>query len=132
MWKTIFYEYMFAISYVRSHSFGQKCCWTKLFYIRLLYLIWNNVVVVTLCFRAVYLVTQQIAFQATFDVYSVKTFKHLIQIQMQFSLIKNKHPWTIESLYSSVAEHWSCKPGVESSILSGGSFLLFYNQSQKR
>lgn len=25
------------------------------------------------------------------------------------------------SLYSSVAEHWSCKPGVESSILSGGS-----------
>ena len=23
-------------------------------------------------------------------------------------------------LYSSVAEHWSCKPGVESSILSGG------------
>ena len=24
------------------------------------------------------------------------------------------------SLYSSVAEHWSCKPGVESSILSGG------------
>ena len=26
------------------------------------------------------------------------------------------------SLYSSVAEHWSCKPGVESSILSGGIF----------
>ena len=26
------------------------------------------------------------------------------------------------SLYSSVAEHWSCKPGVESSILSGGMF----------
>ena len=25
-----------------------------------------------------------------------------------------------DSLYSSVAEHWSCKPGVESSILSGG------------
>ena len=28
------------------------------------------------------------------------------------------------SLYSSVAEHWSCKPGVESSILSGGSELI--------
>ena len=27
-----------------------------------------------------------------------------------------------QCLYSSVAEHWSCKPGVESSILSGGSF----------
>ena len=27
----------------------------------------------------------------------------------------------LRSLYSSVAEHWSCKPGVESSILSGGS-----------
>ena len=27
------------------------------------------------------------------------------------------------SLYSSVAEHWSCKPGVESSILSGGIFV---------
>ena len=27
-----------------------------------------------------------------------------------------------KSLYSSVAEHWSCKPGVESSILSGGMF----------
>ncbi len=26
-------------------------------------------------------------------------------------------------LYSSVAEHWSCKPGVESSILSGGIIL---------
>ena len=26
----------------------------------------------------------------------------------------------IASLYSSVAEHWSCKPAVESSILSGG------------
>ena len=29
------------------------------------------------------------------------------------------HP-PASSLYSSVAEHWSCKPGVESSILSGG------------
>ena len=29
------------------------------------------------------------------------------------------------SLYSSVAEHWSCKPGVVSSILTGGSCFLF-------
>ena len=29
-----------------------------------------------------------------------------------------------EGLYSSVAEHWSCKPGVESSILSGGSEVI--------
>ena len=28
------------------------------------------------------------------------------------------------SLYSSVAEHWSCKPGVESSILSGGMTIV--------
>ena len=28
------------------------------------------------------------------------------------------------SLFSSVAEHWSCKPGVESSILSGGKILI--------
>ena len=28
------------------------------------------------------------------------------------------------SLYSSVAEHWSCKPGVESSILSGGIVMF--------
>ena len=28
------------------------------------------------------------------------------------------------SLYSSVAEHWSCKPGVESSILSGGNMIF--------
>jgi hypothetical protein len=32
-----------------------------------------------------------------------------------------------ESLYSSVAEHWSCKPGVESSILSGGSVIFFFS-----
>ena len=31
------------------------------------------------------------------------------------------------SPFSSVVEHWSRKPGVESSILSGGSFLLFYS-----
>ena len=35
------------------------------------------------------------------------------------------HPAILSvSLYSSVAEHWSCKPGVESSILSGGSELI--------
>ena len=28
------------------------------------------------------------------------------------------------SLYSSVVEHWSCKPGVESSNLSGGKYFL--------
>ena len=31
----------------------------------------------------------------------------------------------LRSLYSSVAEHWSCKPGVESSILSGGIDFFF-------
>ena len=32
------------------------------------------------------------------------------------------------SLYSSVAEHWSCKPGVLSSILSGGiAFFDFFS-----
>ena len=39
-----------------------------------------------------------------------------------------------DSLYSSVAEHWSCKPGVESSILSGGSFvdvLTFFKNVKK-
>ena len=30
------------------------------------------------------------------------------------------------SLYSSVVEHWSCKPGVESSNLSGGSLNFLY------
>ena len=25
-----------------------------------------------------------------------------------------------------MVEHWSCKPGVESSILSGGRFFLFF------
>ena len=30
------------------------------------------------------------------------------------------------SLYSSVAEHWSCKPGVLSSILSGGIAFFIY------
>ena len=29
------------------------------------------------------------------------------------------------SLYSSVVEHWSCKPGVMSSNLIGGSFFKF-------
>ena len=33
--------------------------------------------------------------------------------------------YKINSLYSSVAEHWSCKPGVESSILSGGIIIIF-------
>ena len=69
--------------------------------------------------------------QATLFYLFIKNFKRLIQIHMHFSVAKNKQPFPIESLYSSVAEHWSCKPGVESSILSGGSFLLFYNQSQK-
>ena len=32
----------------------------------------------------------------------------------------------LRSLYSSVAEHWSCKPGVESSILSGGIAFFFF------
>ena len=31
------------------------------------------------------------------------------------------------SPYSSVVEHWSCKPGVESSNLSGGSFFAAQN-----
>ena len=31
---------------------------------------------------------------------------------------------SMRSLYSSVAEHWSCKPGVESSILSGGKYYF--------
>ena len=35
----------------------------------------------------------------------------------------------IECLYSSVAEHWSCKPGVVSSTLTGGKlfFPLFFH-----
>ena len=37
--------------------------------------------------------------------------------------------WGKRSLYSSAAEHWSCKPGVVSSILTGGTskrLLLFW------
>ena len=33
---------------------------------------------------------------------------------------------TCVRLYSSVAEHWSRKPGVGSSILPGGSFFFFF------
>ena len=32
------------------------------------------------------------------------------------------------SLLSSVAEHWSCKPGVVSSILTGGRNFIRHNQ----
>ena len=39
---------------------------------------------------------------------------------------KSLHLFTIASPCSSVAEHWSCKPGVESSILSGGIFFFFF------
>ena len=55
-------------------------------------------------------------------------FKRLIQIKMQFIMIRNKQLWTTESLYSSVAEHWSCKPGVVSSNLTGG--IVFFHLSK--
>ena len=42
-------------------------------------------------------------------------------------VVSNLDPILItRSLYSSVAEHWSCKPGVESSILSGGINSTFF------
>ena len=41
-----------------------------------------------------------------------------LKVQNVSSLLDEKI--RTKSLYSSVAEHWSCKPGVESSILSGG------------
>ena len=40
---------------------------------------------------------------------------------------KSSQKLVMGSLYSSVAEHWSCKPGVESSILSGGMFFPLDN-----
>ena len=43
-----------------------------------------------------------------------------LKVQNVSSLLDEKI--RTKSLYSSVAEHWSCKPGVESSILSGGMF----------
>ena len=46
-----------------------------------------------------------------------------LKVQNVSSLLDEKI--RTKSLYSSVAEHWSCKPGVESSILSGGSFFTF-------
>ena len=35
-------------------------------------------------------------------------------------------------LYSSVAEHWSCKPGVVSSILTGGNFFSLCQNKEKK
>ena len=37
--------------------------------------------------------------------------------------------WNNHGLYSSVVEHWSCKPGVLSSILSGGKNFFFSNSN---
>ena len=33
-----------------------------------------------------------------------------------------------QSLYSSVVEHWSRKPGVVSSILTGGIVLVYFSK----
>ena len=48
----------------------------------------------------------------------------MLLVQFYFSSI-NRY----RSLYSSVAEHWSCKPGVLSSILSGGIAFFLYIQN---
>ena len=36
------------------------------------------------------------------------------------------------SLYSSVVEHWSCKPGVVSSNLTGGNNFIFLSKTRKK
>ena len=53
-----------------------------------------------------------------------------VQYVVHSSLQLHQQRFCTVSLYSSVVEHWSCKPGVESSILSGGSqwkifFIIF-------
>ncbi len=53
-------------------------------------------------------------------------YEVLSRRQSRFELLVRVNSlWNIWSLFSSVAEHWSCKPGVGSSILSGGRWYFF-------
>ena len=52
-------------------------------------------------------------------------FPHHFEIYYLIRKSSQVYQKSIRSLYSSVVEHWSCKPGVVSSNLTGGN--IFFN-----
>ena len=59
-------------------------------------------------------------------------FPHHFDIHYLINKCSQGYQEPIRSLYSSVVEHWSCKPGVVSSNLTGGNhFFIFLTMRKK-